>query len=102
MKTLHFNDLIIIHWSVKSLAGHYIAMGVQMVWRKNGVRNGMKNGGRNGMENGARNGMENGGRNGNQSTFPIQNVKLRWTVIPCCLFVSDHKLLEQFQCLKSI
>ena len=37
----------------------------------------MKNGGRNGMENGARNGMENGGRNGNQSTFPIQNVKLR-------------------------
>ena len=36
----------------------------------------------------------------NASTFPIENVKLRRTITPVCLSVSDQKFSEQLQCLK--
>ena len=36
----------------------------------------------------------------NPSTFPIENVKLRRTITPVYLFISDQKFSEQLQCLK--
>ena len=38
----------------------------------------------------------------NPSTFPNENVKLRRTVTPGCLFFLDEKFSEQLQCLKSL
>ena len=38
----------------------------------------------------------------NPSTFPIKNVKLKQTITPGCLYVSDQKFLEQIQCLKNL
>ena len=35
----------------------------------------------------------------NQSTFPIKNVKPRWTITPGCLCVLDQKFSEQLQWL---